>query len=62
MGSGADFTLAAIAAEKIARADITWLRCVLSCRGWLGLLFENMVQRCKKRDTQGLPKGDTFLG
>ena len=49
-GRGADFTTAAIAAEEIARADISMATAVyyLVEAGW-GYLFENMVQEAQRK-------------
>jgi len=63
-GSGADFTTAAIAAEEIARADISMTTAVyyLVEAGW-GHLFEKYgTEEAKKEILPLVTKGDNFLG
>lgn len=63
-GSGADFTMAAIAAEEIARADISMATAVyyLVEAGW-GYLFEKYgTESAKEEILPMVTKGDTFLG
>lgn len=63
-GSGADFTMAAIAAEEIARADISMAVAVyfLVEAGW-GYLFEKYgTESAKEEILPGVTKGDIFLG
>jgi acyl-CoA dehydrogenase len=63
-GSGADITTAAIAAEEIARADISMATAVyyLVEAGW-GYLFEKYgTEEAKREILPGVTKGDTFLG
>jgi acyl-CoA dehydrogenase len=63
-GSGADFTMAAITAEEIARADISMATAVyyLVEAGW-GFLFEKYgTEEAKKELLPGITKGDSFLG
>ncbi len=63
-GSGADFTMAAIAAEEIARADISMATAVyyLVEAGW-GYLFEKYgTEEANREILPRVTKGDTFLG
>lgn len=63
-GSGADFTMAAIAAEEIARADISMATAVyyLVEAGW-GYLFEKYgTVNAKEEILPAVTRGETFLG
>lgn len=63
-GSGADFITAAIAAEEIARADISMAAAVyyLVEAGWGFLMERYASERAKEEILPGVTKGKKFLG
>ncbi len=63
-GSGADFTTAAIAAEEIARADISMAAAVyyLVEAGWGFLMERYASERAKEEILPDVTKGKKFLG
>ncbi len=63
-GSGADFTTAAIAAEEIARADISMATAVyyLVEAGWGFLMDRYGTSKAKEEILPDVTKGKTFLG
>ncbi|HTR45692.1 MAG TPA: acyl-CoA dehydrogenase family protein, partial [Thermodesulfovibrionales bacterium] len=63
-GAGSDFTTAAIAAEEIARADMSMATAVyyLVEAGWGFLLERYGTRRAKEEILPGVVKGETFLG